>query len=251
LHPLPNPLDLSTIDIDQVRDTLSPVPRPVRDTLSSVSRPPCRCLEAISLAMSSLFQLPSDLEAALRAVRNAAKTAYAVLRCEKCGGCKTADPESQIAEFQNAMLMNTILPAAANGYDRLLPMIDEEAKLAQDAGRNKIFRLSDYGEFIDGATACSEAQHLQNAELEPMEWRVLMRALLRADIYVVLDISSGLNSIISELEQRQLNRQAIFDQLKGSGYTSDAQIRQYLSEKEFCIRLLDTSKQALGAVVIP
>jgi hypothetical protein len=95
-----------------------------------------------------------------------------------------------IESFQNTMLLGTILPIIANGYQKLLKMIDEEAEAASAAGRMKVFQFQDYGGMCGnrltalGALQCVEKEMLFNAiEMPPAQWRTTVRALLRVDIY--------------------------------------------------------------------
>jgi hypothetical protein len=219
----------------------------------SVPRPPCSCLATIYLAMSSLQQLPSDIESALGVVRAAVNTAQTVLRCEECGKCSLTDLEPRIEGFQNTMLISTLLPTIANGYKRLLTMVDVEADLAQATGTKVFFRLMAYGGCVSGKSLFQAPKYLENVEMESMEWRNIVRGLLYADIYGSPDNSPGLKGIISELEQRQLDRHAILDQLRDSGCaTSCPHSKQHLGDKEpLCIRLLDNAKYALDSLVIP
>jgi hypothetical protein len=222
----------------------------------SVSGSPCSCLATMYLAMSSLQQLPSDVETALGVVRAAANTAQTVLRCEECGKYNLIDLGPRIEGFQNTMLMSTLLPTIANGYKRLLAMVEVETGLAQATGTKKFFRIMAYGGFVSEMSLCQAPRYPENAEMEPMEpieWRNTVRGLLRADIYGIPDISSGLKGIISEMEQRQLDRHAVFDQLRDSGCTTSCpHSKQYLGDKEpLCVRLLDNAKLALDSLVIP
>lgn len=213
--------------------------------------PACSCLAAIYLAMSSLQEFPTDVESALATVRTAANTAQAAIRCTKCGHFAPVLVAPPIEVFQNTMLLGTILPIIVNGYKRLLDMVDEETEKAKVAGFMKIFQISTYGGLCGQDTSHMTTQHLGEVVMEPTEWRATVRGLLRADIYGVEGCSTGLKGIISEMEQRQLYHHRDLHQLvenvsahkTGKGKCSDGKDR-------LCLRMLETAKTALSALVI-
>lgn len=97
------------------------------------------------LALASLQQLPSDSVSALRAVRGAAHVAANCIWCPQCGSVAVDNPNPPIESFQNTMLLGTILPIIANGYQKLLIIIDNETSAAEAVGQTKTFRFQDYG----------------------------------------------------------------------------------------------------------
>jgi hypothetical protein len=106
------------------------------------------------------------------------------------------------------MLLGTILPIIANGYGRLLKMIDDETDLAIAMGQTKTFRFHDYGgtcirqETVQQTMACVGKELFFNAvEMPPTQWRTTVRALLRVDIYGHEQESfkhKGLKDLVSE-----------------------------------------------------
>lgn len=97
------------------------------------------------LSLASLQQLPTDSVAALKTVRGAAQVAANSIWCSQCGSVAVENPNPPIETFQNTMLLGTILPIIANGYQRLLRIIDDETTAAEAAGQTKMFRFLDYG----------------------------------------------------------------------------------------------------------
>lgn len=218
----------------------------------SASGPPCSCLATMYLAMSSLQEFPTVIETALSTVRAAANTAQAAIRCETCGTPAVTDLHAPIETFQNMMLLGTILPIIANGYKRLLVMVDEEAELARIAGAKKIFSMKAYG-----GLACSEdplcgaARHLEMSVMEPTEWRAAVRGLLRADVYGLEAVTPGLKGIIIEIKERQRRRHGQLDELKAKVLGHETEHRQCGSEKDMhCLRILDTATYAIDSLVI-
>jgi hypothetical protein len=205
------------------------------------------------LAMSSLQDFPNEVETALTTVRAAATTAQSSIRCPKCGHCAATMQTPSIEAFQNTMLVGTILPLIANGYKRLLLMVDEETQRAKALGIKKVFRISAYGGLCGPDTLCGVAQHLDESVMEPDDWRAAVRGLLRVDVYGMDGITTGLRGIISEMEQRQRLRHKELHQLQQENNFSDHDMgqRKCVGEKDMlCIRILDTAKISVDTLVI-
>jgi hypothetical protein len=79
----------------------------------------CSCLASMYLALASLQQLPSDVIGALRTVRTAAATAATTIWCPQCGSIIVEQKKPAIDGFQNTMLLGTLLPIVAHGYQNL------------------------------------------------------------------------------------------------------------------------------------
>jgi hypothetical protein len=218
----------------------------------SVPGPPCSCLAAMYLAMSSLQEFPNEVETALATVRAASNTAQSSIRCPKCGHCAATLITPPIEAFQNTMLLGTILPIIANGYKKLLVMVDEETGKAKALGIKKVFRITAYGGLCGRDTLCGEAKHLNDAVMEPDEWRAAVRALLRVDVYGMDGVTSGLRGIISEMEQRQRLRHKEMHQLQENELPPhEVGHRECRGEKDMlCLRILDTAKTSIDTLVI-
>ncbi|KAE9376965.1 hypothetical protein N431DRAFT_330525 [Stipitochalara longipes BDJ] len=187
----------------------------------SIGGPGCSCLASMYLSLASLQEFPSDVIAALRTVRSACATAAASIWCQKCGGPVLLDnPNPPIEAFQNVMLLGTILPIIANGYQRLLQMVDDETAKAEALGQTKTFRFFDYGgmcgrQVISNEVACAETTRLASpVEMPPQQWRTTVRALLRVDIYGHEQPGfkhKGLKDLVAEMENRQRTRHEMLD----------------------------------------
>lgn len=267
-HELNNPIDFGAEDTISDGPSLS-----TGSTISAVSSPPdvekfnflggnqpaasdqgplCSCLPSMYLAMSSLQELPSDVETALATVRAAANTTQASIRCEKCGAGVITEQHPPIEAFQNTMLLGTILPIIVNGYKRLLVMVDEETHIARATGAKRVFSLMTYGGICGQERLCGNAKHLEGAAMEPTEWRSAVRGLLRADVYGIEGVTPGLKGIISEMEHRQRTRHAFVDLMAQQGLSpEEIDKRKCSGEKDMlCLRILDTAKFALDSLII-
>jgi hypothetical protein len=228
---------------------------------------PCSCLASMYLALASLQQLPTDIVSALRTVRTAAATAATTIWCPQCGSIVVEHRKPAIDGFQNTMLLGTLLPIIAHGYQRLIQMIDEEADAAVAARKTKTFEFQEYGGLcatqttIKGEMACIEKEMMFNAvEMPPMQWRNTVRALLRVDIYgheAAGYKSKGLKGLVAEIEQRQQARHDWLDTLpedelkEVSVGTFGPGPRTCLGEQTHgCIQILEMAKIALDNLVI-
>jgi hypothetical protein len=229
------PINFGNLDFGSVDSTtppLDPAPQLSTDSNNSVSSensPPqstgglaCSCLASMYLSLASLQEFPSDIVAALRTVRSACATAAGSIWCQKCGGpVLLENPNPPIEAFQNVMLLGTILPIIANGYQRLLQMIDDEATRAEVSGQTKTFRFHDYGGMcgrqiiVQDAVGCVQnGQFSKPIEMSAGEWRTTVGALLRVDIYGHEQTGfkhKGLKDLVTEMENRQKTRHAMLD----------------------------------------
>jgi hypothetical protein len=239
------------------------------DNSSSQSMPtlagPCGCLASMYLALSSLQTFPSDIVSALRTVRSAAGTAAQSIWCPQCGAVVLENPNPPIESFQNTMLLGTILPIIANGYARLLKMIDDETDLAVSLGETKTFKFHEYGgmcgkqEDIESAVVCLEKEMFFNAvEMPPNQWRNTVRAMLRVDIYGHEEGNfkhKGLKDLVAEMERRQMARHELLDShvraggIAGMGPFSE---KICLGEQSYgCLQILKMAKIAIDNLTIP
>lgn len=226
-------------------------------------QPPCSCLAAMYLSMAALQELPSDFSKALSVVRTAAKTAHEVIHCNSCRPNLTFNPKIPAAGFQNTMLLGTIFPLIVEGYARLLTLIDEETARSALAGQKKRLDFKDYGVVHLWGT-CIEP-YVTDGEISPGEWRTLVRAVLRYDIYGhesttngVVSCSQGLQGIIAEMEERQKRRHDQMAQLKAAGlWTQELEAQNCVGTQEpqktehhFCLQMIETAKKALSSLCI-
>jgi len=129
---------------------------------------------------------------------------------------------------------------------------EEETEKAKALGIKKVFRISAYGGLCGLNTLCGAAQHLDEAVMEPTDWRAAVRGLLRVDVYGMDGVAPGLRGIISEMEQRQRLRHKEMHQLQENGLSShDVGSRHCLGEKDaLCLRILDAAKVSIDTLVI-
>lgn len=234
---------------------------------------PCGCLASMYLALASLQTFPTDIVPALKTIRGAAAVAAASIWCPQCGSIVLENPNPPIEAFQNTMLMGTILPIIANGYQRLLKMIDDKTDQAIAAGSTMTFKFHEYGgmcgrqENVETAMTCLEKEMFFNpVQMSPHSWRNTVRALLRVDIYGHEQHGfkhKGLKDLVTEMEQRQLARHELLDAWALNGGTFGSmgtgpygqklclgEQNNFGVEPRACMQILRMAKYAIDNLVI-
>ncbi|KAH6853696.1 hypothetical protein B0I37DRAFT_13567 [Chaetomium sp. MPI-CAGE-AT-0009] len=259
-------------------ETLPSLSPPSSSTPSTHDSPPesdgaksCDCLSAIYLALNSLQYLPKNVGEAMRVARTATKAAHDTILCPNCGDPPlepTGAPPLQA--LQSLMMLGALLPSLSNAYMRILTMVDAEAAEA-DANRRKImFTLTAYGGLWgwmakSDPAKCGAADRLEGAMLEPILWRLTVRALLKMDVYGINDLTPGveddvtarqpgLKDIINMLEERSRRRHEQMDAMVAAGLVLKSNC-QYVSlssgDKPTCMRIIEIAKRSMDDLIIP
>lgn len=292
---LPNPHDsISREEIDQILSaempektpSLSPPPSHPPSThetptASTSDDPPppappsCACLHTLYLALDSLQRLPNEVGAAMHVARTATRRAHEAVLCKVCGNPPLSLGHlPSIGSFQNLMMLGALLPSLANAYTRILKMVDDAACNADQEHRKIPFDLDNYGglwgTIAEDFTCSSAREKLMAAPLEPMLWRLTVRAMLKIDVYGLHHIESdpppsascahamnggypGLKDIINLVEERSKRRHQELDMALAAGLIQKPEGCDYDmgAEEPPCMRIIGIAKKSLDALVIP
>lgn len=236
----------------------------------------CSCLSSLFLALDSLSRLPPEVIPAMRVARNACKVAHDVINCPRCSIPLLDDPNGPppIQSFQSFMFLGTLVPSACNAYATILEMIDTEMALAKQHQRTFWFSLKEigglWGDIAVGADYCSAVDTYNDTNMAPDMWRMVMRAILRLDVYGLGEIDDGiphtepysrigLRDVVRLLEERTRQRHEILDALFASGQGVKALPVGILypnvdkpcpPEERNCTKILETARVALENLVI-
>ncbi|KAK0392634.1 hypothetical protein NLU13_2129 [Sarocladium strictum] len=263
----------------QPTDTLTSTTTPSSDaqgssTTSTYLRPnpniSCGCLSSLYLTLDCLGNLPADIPAAIRTVRNASRVAHSTIRCEFCSSSALVDDATRpvpIQTFQNLMLLAALVPSACNAYAMILERVDQEADRARRNGEDLWFSFRDIGghwgmEAEDGKD-CLVMQSYNERKMPPDMWRAAMREIIRADVDGVSGVNSldsqdqkGLRDVIKALEERSHRRHARMDAAFAMGHMPHPSViipptsRPVPPEERHCMRVLDAARMALDNLVI-
>ncbi|KAM0743317.1 hypothetical protein ACQRIT_003494 [Beauveria bassiana] len=233
----------------------------------------CPCLSALYMALESLTNLPRDVCAAMRVARHASRVAQGVVTCKVCS-CDFLDVSKPppMQAFQNMMLLATLVPSACNAYTAMVEMIDRECSLATQQGRRIPLSVRELGGLWDrhqaeggggGRWLPAELMDCDNAELEPREWRRIMLAVIRLDVYGDKEDRSGgtssgamgLGDVVAALDERSRKRHELVDACAAAGTLPPH--RHYMMtprsckpEDRNCVRVLEVARSALNSLVI-
>ncbi|KAK8087946.1 hypothetical protein PG997_002907 [Apiospora hydei] len=249
----------------------------------------CACTANLYLALDSMQRLSNSVTEGIRQARVAAKTAYQVVNCPVCNGAsdRMLASEAELAEsmsqfsphamqnFQNLMLLGTLIPSIAHAYERILGLVDKEAARAQAERREIPFRMEGYGGLWgplaeDGG--CGTGKLLEYRLMEPTIWRLTVRALLRVDVYginepvdttmsglpasnaVSMDMCHlGLKDLVIQMENRSRARHAVMDPMVQAGkcgnYSAVLKLHKE-GETPTCQRIIALARQAIDNLVI-
>ncbi|TQV96811.1 Zn(II)2Cys6 transcription factor [Cordyceps javanica] len=241
------------------------------EALQPIPTVSCPCLSSLYMALESLTNLPSDISAAMRVARHASKVAQGVITCKVCS-CDLLDISKPppMQAFQNMMLLATLVPSACNAYTAIIEMIDRKRNLAMQQGCRIHFSLRETGALWDqqavgGGWLPAKFMELDNTELDPHEWRQVMLAIIRLDVYGNkerrLNHSRGpsgmlgLSEVVAALDERSQKRHELVDASSAAGTLPPH--RHYMMtprsckpEDRNCVRVLEVARLALNSLVI-
>lgn len=238
----------------------------------------CACLAGLYLSLDSMQKLSDDVTQAVRQARLATKTAYQVVNCSACSippdthlQVQETDPapfdQRVMHNFQLLMLLSTLIPSVVHAYERILTMVDRETQQAQAERREIAFTLENYGgmwgSLMGGCYGGTKA--LEHRMMEPSMWRLMVRALLRVDVYGISTCDAtdsgsaadpfhlGLKDIVIQMENRSKSRHAIMDPLIMAGKWGDPQCvlkMHKTGETPTCQKIIQIARQSIDNLVI-
>ncbi|KAK0734088.1 hypothetical protein B0T26DRAFT_634231 [Lasiosphaeria miniovina] len=236
--------------------------------------PVCICLSSLYLALDSLRNLPTEVGPAMMVARTASRTAHDAVLCPVCGmlplePCGGARCKTPVSSLQTMMMLGALLPSLASAYMQILDLVEAEAARAGAEGRKMTFNLKEYGGVWGQLAAtgfrCEATKKLDGSMLEPGMWRLIVRALLKMDVYGTISkmasltgcrqTQPGLKDIIEMMEDRSRTRHEELDALVDSGAIERPDDQYYIplssGEKPTCLRIIDIAKKSMDDLVIP
>ena len=217
-------------------------PPSTNPTTATSSLLDCNCMAKLYSALNWMQKLPDEVEPAIRLARLAAKTAYEVVNCNKCGSAllptiqhKAGSPYMMMC-FQNMMLLGTLIPSIVHAYAKMLNIVDEETSRAIAERRKMAFKLNGLGGIWGAFDAvddelCGAKRNFAYKEMEPVMWRLTVRALLKIDVYGMSsrcagggDVPAGpdpfhlgLKDIVTLMEDKARARHSLMDTMVNAG----------------------------------
>ncbi|TGJ82591.1 hypothetical protein E0Z10_g6183 [Xylaria hypoxylon] len=199
----------------------------------------CDCTTNLYSALSWMRKLPTEVEPAIRQARLAAKTAYEVVNCTDCGSQLPPTVKHHVGSpammqsYQNMMLLATLIPSIVQAYAQMLSVVDEETSRAVAERRKIAFKLNGFGGIWgrlgdDDDETCGAQRNFSYREMEPVMWRLTVRALLKIDVYGISGCCGsntptadpfhlGLKDIVLLMENKAKARHALMDRMVDAG----------------------------------
>ncbi|KAI0416943.1 hypothetical protein F5X98DRAFT_171689 [Xylaria grammica] len=199
----------------------------------------CDCTANLCSALNWMQKLPNEVEPAIRQARLAAKTAYEVVNCNQCGSQLPPTVQHHVGSpammqsYQNMMLLATLIPSIVHAYVRMLAVVDEETNRAVAERRKIAFKLNGFGGIWgrlgdEDDEFCGARRNFSHREMEPVMWRLTVRALLKIDVYGISGCGSsdtivtdpfhlGLKDIVLLMENKAKARHAFMDAMVDAG----------------------------------
>lgn len=237
----------------------------------------CSCLANLYLALDSLARLPAEVSPAIRAARCACKAAHDAVQCQVCSPPLTWAASVPLSALQNTMILCALFPSIADAYQRILNLVDAECARATLERRPLRFTLSGYGGVWGelGSSTCGVTTHYRDVTMEPATWRLMVRTMLKTDVYGInfdadaddlriihnnsLQASHlGLKDIIAQMDERSRARHAEIDALIEAGLPpptgpngmSMPPTQGQDGEEPTCRRVIKIAKEAVDRLLI-
>jgi hypothetical protein len=238
---------------------------------------PCTCVSLITKAMTPLISLPSDTLSAIRVARDATELAHDTLNCRQCySGMYDLSKAVPASRVQSSVYLGVFIPAACNAYKSILAKIDKDAEQAKEDGRLMHFSLEKVGgilaRFMTEGRTCTSVDYARlkccnNKALEPDDWRINMRAIIKVDVYgsnhlatfgwlnrcvpTHVSLYRGLNDVVLLLDERNNKRHDMADSIMQACYGHATQpMACQRRQPRHCVSMLDQARLALNSLVI-
>ena len=148
--------------------------------------------------------------------------------------------------------MGTLIPVIADGFKRIIQMIDSEANSASALGMKMTIDQENFAhpaQTPEMKESCpAEKMNLEN--LSPSTWRTILRALVRWDVYGSVECvpMEGLKGLVTRMETICQQRHESIGRMR-----EELQIDiPYPTEKDrLCTKVLEAAKLSMNELIIP
>ncbi|KAF9774782.1 hypothetical protein IL306_007191 [Fusarium sp. DS 682] len=149
-------------------------------------------------------------------------------RCQIC-------PTSHLSAMQNIQLLGTLLMSVGQQYGVILESIDKECEISRLQKEPKRLHFSDVSD------QSSTRGPSYGVELSPLEWSVLARKAVRAEVYGNGSEEECLWGLLNYLEERQAHWHAVPPH-------QDCRHQHQAEEEPFCIKIIHNAKDLIQAL---
>jgi hypothetical protein len=198
--PYVNMPDLNASSI-QTPGASYPTPPHMNGGALSPQQGTCICLPNMYLTLSDISATKDwAFPMQVHKLKVALQTTDSVIKCPTC-------PHETTSAMQNLMMLTTLLTTVTDCYRKILHTIDVEAARAEAAGTSIQYRMGDTNpERWHLHTGTNDCPMGINVDLDPPEYRMLARKVIKADVLGASNPSQNQTSIlglVKRLEERQ------------------------------------------------
>jgi hypothetical protein len=160
---------------------------------------PCACLTTTWMILTELQAITAfDFPQVVLPLRHAMSVLADIVSCPQC-------PKEPFSAIQNVQSIVSLMKAIVERFNRVLVEVDREAARLEEAGQKKPYRIGDNNPALSHLhTGTPDCPMGFNIELEPKDWRRLVKTALKTEIYGNGSNARPLLDLVKESEMRQV-----------------------------------------------
>ncbi|EMD91749.1 hypothetical protein COCC4DRAFT_30331 [Bipolaris maydis ATCC 48331] len=171
----------------------------INDPLSDqqIARP-CTCITTTWMVLTELQAITTfDFPQVVIPLRNAMSALANIINCPQC-------PKDSFSAIQNVQSIVSLMKAIVQRFNSVLLEVDREAVRLEEAGQKKAYRIGDNNPALSHLhTGTSDCPMGFNIELEPKDWRRLVKTALKTEVYGKGSNPRPLLDLVKKSEMRQ------------------------------------------------
>lgn len=169
-----------------------------QDVPSQSNIAPCTCLSLMYLTLTELQSVSSfSFPQVIIPLRKAMSALSDLIHCPHC-------PNEMFSAIQNIQSIVALFKAIVERFSKVLLEVDAEASRLEQGGQKKPYRIGDNNPALfhlhTGTLDCPMGF---NIDLEPKDWRRIVKTALRTEIYGGGSSQRPLMDLLKEIELRQ------------------------------------------------
>jgi hypothetical protein len=192
-------LTLLSLGLDQPLDPALWNVHPLTpEDLPQVDSGPCSCLSVVYLTLTDLQSVTTfSFPQVIIPLRKAMNSLSDLINCPQC-------PRDAFTAIQNIQSVVALFKAIMERFNKVLLEVDAEAERLQATGQKKAYRIGDNNPALyhmhTGSLDCPMGF---NIELEAADWKRLVKAALKTEVYGSGSNQRPLMHLLKETEERQ------------------------------------------------
>ncbi|XP_014554593.1 hypothetical protein COCVIDRAFT_17657 [Bipolaris victoriae FI3] len=159
---------------------------------------PCTCITTTWMVLTELQAVTAfDFPQVVIPLRNAMSALANIISCPQC-------PKEPFNAIQNIQSIVSLMKAIVQRFNKVLLEVDREAARLEEAGQRKPYRIGDNNPALSHLhTGTADCPMGFDIELEPKDWRRLVKTALKAEVYGRGSNPWPLLDLVKKSEMRQ------------------------------------------------